>query len=213
MCIFSEKSRSSVRLTEKKNINRKRSTESAYTAEVFHRHPRSGHVKVGCLAPLSLHIFIVLLLIFKLWVAQKCDVRQLTVSRQLSTPTFSSVHVKSDKIYWKWLDCHPFFDLSILDHCALILVSSWPVIPSSSSGLAGLSGTCFYVDKARQMLVWAFKSPFSPCYFLNNVHPRALPYPRMIVLLSVVRLSVNLGTVWHCKVIGHMYMSTSELML
>lgn len=42
------------------------SNGDTYVAEVFHRHPGSGHIKVGSLAPLTLHIFIVILFVFQL---------------------------------------------------------------------------------------------------------------------------------------------------
>lgn len=43
----------------------------SHVAQVFHGHPGSGHVKVWRLAPLTLHVFVVVFLVLELWAKKK----------------------------------------------------------------------------------------------------------------------------------------------
>lgn len=51
-------------------------TVSRYITQVFHGHPGCGNVKVRSLAPLAFHVFVVILLIFKLWGTEIISVMQ-----------------------------------------------------------------------------------------------------------------------------------------
>lgn len=39
---------------------------NAYITEVIHSHPGNGYIEVGCLAPLTPHVFVVIFFVFKL---------------------------------------------------------------------------------------------------------------------------------------------------
>lgn len=53
---------------EVKQINER---VSSHVAKVFHGHPGSGHIKVWRLTPLTLHVFVVVFLVFELWGGKK----------------------------------------------------------------------------------------------------------------------------------------------
>lgn len=133
-------------------------SSSSYIAEVVHRHPGSGHVEVRRLTPLTLHIFIVIFLVFKLqrtnnnqhlddWFQRGFCCRVMHKGYKDNTNTLHIFTCLINHFRNDWNPCNSDLLLASLSQLSMVSNIREQVVsyPKQWLELVGLWGHCFHV--------------------------------------------------------------------